>query len=97
MKTYWLKGKKDLSFKTPAELRYSGEQKDAEELSSIGLKFLWLNVSCQQPAVVWRLSTVSSHTLCSAGPLPINQRALTDPPAPITLKPPSHSANTVCF
>uniref|UniRef100_A0AAV2MEM0 Guanylate cyclase domain-containing protein n=1 Tax=Knipowitschia caucasica TaxID=637954 RepID=A0AAV2MEM0_KNICA len=36
MKTYWLKGKKDLSFKTPAELRYSGEQKDAEELSSIG-------------------------------------------------------------
>nr|XP_019948238.1 PREDICTED: soluble guanylate cyclase 88E-like [Paralichthys olivaceus] len=36
MKTYWLKGKKDLSFKTPAELRYSGEQKDSEEKSSNG-------------------------------------------------------------
>ncbi|KAL7392993.1 hypothetical protein ABVT39_005013 [Epinephelus coioides] len=36
MKTYWLKGKKDLSFKTPAELRYSGEQKDSEDKSSNG-------------------------------------------------------------
>ncbi|XP_063056024.1 soluble guanylate cyclase 88E-like [Engraulis encrasicolus] len=36
MKTYWLKGKKDLSFKTPAELRYSSEQKDSEERSSNG-------------------------------------------------------------
>lgn len=36
MKTYWLKGKKDLSFKTPAELRYSGEQKDSEDISSNG-------------------------------------------------------------
>lgn len=34
MKTYWLKGKKDLSFKTPAELRYSSEQKDSEDKSS---------------------------------------------------------------
>lgn len=34
MKTYWLKGKKDLSFKTPAELRYSSEQKDSEDRSS---------------------------------------------------------------
>lgn len=36
MKTYWLKGKKDLSFKTPAELRYSSEQKDSEDRSSNG-------------------------------------------------------------
>lgn len=36
MKTYWLKGKKDLSFKTPAELRYSSEQKDSEDKSSNG-------------------------------------------------------------
>ncbi|KAK7886545.1 hypothetical protein WMY93_026166 [Mugilogobius chulae] len=36
MKTYWLKGKKDLSFKTPAELRYSSEQKDSEDKSSTG-------------------------------------------------------------
>lgn len=36
MKTYWLKGKKDLSFKTPAELRYSGKQKDSEDISSNG-------------------------------------------------------------
>lgn len=36
MKTYWLKGKKDLSFKTPAELRYSGEQKDSDDISSNG-------------------------------------------------------------
>ncbi|XP_062322192.1 soluble guanylate cyclase 88E-like [Osmerus eperlanus] len=36
MKTYWLKGKKDLSFKTPAELRYSSEQKDSEDRSSHG-------------------------------------------------------------
>lgn len=36
MKTYWLKGKKDLSFKTPTELRYSGEQKDLEDISSNG-------------------------------------------------------------
>ncbi|XP_048009420.1 soluble guanylate cyclase 88E-like isoform X1 [Megalobrama amblycephala] len=36
MKTYWLKGKKDLSFKTPAELRYSNEQKDSEDRSSNG-------------------------------------------------------------
>ncbi|KAM8870309.1 soluble guanylate cyclase 88E-like [Spinachia spinachia] len=36
MKTYWLKGKRDLSFKTPAEMRYSSEQKDSEEKSSNG-------------------------------------------------------------
>lgn len=36
MKTYWLKGKKDLSFKTPAELRYSSEQKDSQDKSSNG-------------------------------------------------------------
>ncbi|XP_061633789.1 soluble guanylate cyclase 88E-like [Phyllopteryx taeniolatus] len=36
MKTYWLKGKKDLSFKTPAELRYSSEQKNSEDKSSNG-------------------------------------------------------------
>ncbi|KAF3839193.1 hypothetical protein F7725_017910 [Dissostichus mawsoni] len=36
MKTYWLKGKRDLSFKTPAELRYSAEQKDSEDKSSNG-------------------------------------------------------------
>ncbi|XP_063734777.1 soluble guanylate cyclase 88E-like isoform X2 [Eleginops maclovinus] len=36
MKTYWLKGKRDLSFKTPAELRYSAEQKDSEDMSSNG-------------------------------------------------------------
>ena len=36
MKTYWLKGKKDLSFKTPAELRYSVEPKESEDLSSNG-------------------------------------------------------------
>ncbi|XP_051922435.1 soluble guanylate cyclase 88E-like [Hippocampus zosterae] len=36
MKTYWLKGKKDLSFKTPAELRYSSEQKDSDDKSSNG-------------------------------------------------------------
>ncbi|XP_077432394.1 soluble guanylate cyclase 88E-like isoform X2 [Vanacampus margaritifer] len=36
MKTYWLKGKNDLSFKTPAELRYSSEQKDSEDKSSNG-------------------------------------------------------------
>ena len=36
MKTYWLKGKEDLSFKTPAELRYSSEQKDSEDRSSKG-------------------------------------------------------------
>lgn len=36
MKTYWLKGKQDLSFKTPAELRYSSEQKDSEDKSSNG-------------------------------------------------------------
>ncbi|XP_077576724.1 soluble guanylate cyclase 88E-like [Stigmatopora nigra] len=36
MKTYWLKGKKDLSFKTPAEMRYSDEQKDSEDKSSNG-------------------------------------------------------------
>ncbi|TRY90411.1 hypothetical protein DNTS_018908 [Danionella cerebrum] len=34
MKTYWLKGKKDLSFKTPAELRYSNDQKDSDDRSS---------------------------------------------------------------
>nr|XP_014344127.1 PREDICTED: receptor-type guanylate cyclase gcy-4-like [Latimeria chalumnae] len=33
MKTYWLKGKKDLSFKTPAELRYNNEQKSTDEKS----------------------------------------------------------------
>lgn len=32
MKNYWLKGKKDLSFKPPAELHYSSEQKDSDEL-----------------------------------------------------------------
>ncbi|XP_077454406.1 soluble guanylate cyclase 88E-like [Stigmatopora argus] len=36
MKTYWLKGKKDLSFKTPAEMRYGDEQKDSEDKSSNG-------------------------------------------------------------
>ncbi|KAM9309960.1 soluble guanylate cyclase 88E-like [Pholidichthys leucotaenia] len=36
MKTYWLKGKKDLSFKTPAEVRYSSEQKESEDKSSNG-------------------------------------------------------------
>nr|XP_023657026.1 soluble guanylate cyclase 88E-like isoform X3 [Paramormyrops kingsleyae] len=36
MKTYWLKGKKDLSFKTPAEVRYSSEQRDSEERTSNG-------------------------------------------------------------
>lgn len=36
MKTYWLKGKKDLSFKTPAELRYSSDQKDSQDKSSTG-------------------------------------------------------------
>ncbi|KAK7147231.1 hypothetical protein R3I94_009925 [Phoxinus phoxinus] len=36
MKTYWLKGKRDLSFKTPAELRYSNQQKDSEDRSSNG-------------------------------------------------------------
>ncbi|XDV40411.1 hypothetical protein PO909_009503 [Leuciscus waleckii] len=36
MKTYWLKGKQDLSFKTPAELRYCNEQKDSEDRSSNG-------------------------------------------------------------
>ncbi|KAI4812060.1 hypothetical protein KUCAC02_014916 [Chaenocephalus aceratus] len=36
MKTYWLKGKRDLSFKTPAELRYSAEQKESEDKSSNG-------------------------------------------------------------
>ncbi|KAG2462545.1 GCY8E cyclase, partial [Polypterus senegalus] len=34
MKTYWLKGKKDLSFKTPAELRYSSEQKESDNIST---------------------------------------------------------------
>ncbi|XP_041100132.1 soluble guanylate cyclase 88E-like [Polyodon spathula] len=34
MKTYWLKGKKDLSFKSPVELRYSSEQRDSEEGST---------------------------------------------------------------
>ncbi|XP_034001802.1 soluble guanylate cyclase 88E-like [Trematomus bernacchii] len=36
MKTYWLKGKGDLSFKTPAELRYNAEQKESEDKSSNG-------------------------------------------------------------
>jgi len=34
MKTYWLKGKRDLSFKTPAEIRYSSEQKVSDDKSS---------------------------------------------------------------
>ncbi|XP_072572226.1 soluble guanylate cyclase 88E-like isoform X3 [Paramormyrops kingsleyae] len=36
MKTYWLKGKKDLSFKSPADVRYSSEQRDSEERTSNG-------------------------------------------------------------
>ncbi|XP_068613334.1 LOW QUALITY PROTEIN: soluble guanylate cyclase 88E-like [Brachionichthys hirsutus] len=34
MKTYWLKGKQDLSFKTPSELRYSSQQKDPADKRS---------------------------------------------------------------
>lgn len=56
MKTYWLKGKKDLSFKTPAELRYSSEQKDSEDKSSNG----WVD---KRRAV----STKESLFLCTQG------------------------------
>jgi len=48
MKTYWLK--QDLSFKTPAELRYSNEQKDSEDRTSNG--WVWKNTS-QSTTTMW--------------------------------------------
>lgn len=61
MKTYWLKGKKDLSFKTPAELRYSGEQKDSEDISSNG----WVGKILDRKSLCFSSST--SHPPCSTG------------------------------
>lgn len=49
MKTYWLKGKRDLSFKTPAELRYSSEPKDSDDKSSNGWVDKRRAVSTKEP------------------------------------------------
>ncbi|KAM9806854.1 soluble guanylate cyclase 88E-like isoform X2 [Syngnathus typhle] len=49
MKTYWLKGKKDLSFKTPAELRYSSEQDSDEKSSNGSTSTEAKNMSSSQP------------------------------------------------
>ncbi|XP_048880380.1 soluble guanylate cyclase 88E-like isoform X2 [Brienomyrus brachyistius] len=51
MKTYWLKGKKDLSFKSPAELRYSSEQRDSEERTSNGSTGTNAQLSASNPNI----------------------------------------------
>ncbi|XP_075937381.1 soluble guanylate cyclase 88E-like [Anarhichas minor] len=86
MKTYWLKGKGDLSFKTPAEMRYSGEPKDSEDRSSNG------STSTNAKRMGSNLNIGGSEEQAerkpSTGDLPLD--AL--PPPEVAIEPPAVSA-----
>ncbi|XP_033959084.2 soluble guanylate cyclase 88E-like [Pseudochaenichthys georgianus] len=73
MKTYWLKGKRDLSFKTPAELRYSAEQKESEDKSSNGsissnTKRMGSNLNIGAAGSLWSASRAPATSLWSTPP-----------------------------
>ncbi|XP_037640570.1 soluble guanylate cyclase gcy-31-like [Sebastes umbrosus] len=70
MKTYWLKGKRDLSFKTPAELRYSGEQKDSEDKSSNGS--ISINAKCMGSNVLITNNEEQAERKPSPSDLPLD-------------------------
>ncbi|AWP15786.1 putative soluble guanylate cyclase 88E-like [Scophthalmus maximus] len=86
MKTYWLKGKKDLSFKTPAELRYSSEQKDSEDKSSNG------STSTNAKRMASNLNIASSEEQAEGKPSPSDLPLDTLPPPEAANEPPSLSA-----
>ncbi|GLD53213.1 soluble guanylate cyclase 88E-like protein, partial [Lates japonicus] len=85
MKTYWLKGKKDLSFKTPAELRYSSEQKDSEDKSSNG------STSTNAKRMASNLHITSSEEQAEGKPSPSDLPLDTLPPPEAANEPPSIS------
>ncbi|XP_056300662.1 soluble guanylate cyclase 88E-like [Pseudoliparis swirei] len=81
MKTYWLKGKRDLSFKTPAEIRYSSEQKVSDDKSSNS------SISTNAKCMGSNLNIGSSEPRASRAP------AMDAPPPPpeISVEPPAVS------
>ncbi|XP_054478168.1 soluble guanylate cyclase gcy-31-like [Anoplopoma fimbria] len=85
MKTYWLKGKRDLSFKTPAEMRYSSEQKDSEEKSSIG------SISTNAKCMGSNLNIGSVEEQADGKPSPSDLPLDALPPPEVAIEPPSMS------
>ncbi|XP_075995808.1 soluble guanylate cyclase 88E-like [Genypterus blacodes] len=86
MKTYWLKGKKDLSFKTPAELRYSSEQKDSEDKSSNG------STCTNDKRRASNVQIPSSEEQAEGKPSPSDLPLEAPPPPEAAVEPPAISA-----
>ncbi|XP_020509655.2 soluble guanylate cyclase 88E-like [Labrus bergylta] len=86
MKTYWLKGKKDLSFKTPAELRYSSEQNHSEDRSSNG------STSSNAKRMASNLNISGNEEQAEGKASPSDLPLDTLPPPEAVIEPPSVSA-----
>ncbi|XP_060905760.1 soluble guanylate cyclase 88E-like [Labrus mixtus] len=86
MKTYWLKGKKDLSFKTPAELRYSSEQNHSEDRSSNG------STSSNAKRMASNLNISGNEEQAEGKASPSDLPLDTLPPPEAAIEPPSVSA-----